>query len=175
MSICLSGFINIDCGLPNGSSYIAAETGLNYISDEWFIDSGRSRFVSLEYQDKYPQQAQTLRSFPEGDRNCYRVGVTQGNKYLIRASFVYGNYDELLMPPAFYLHLGSELWDSVNFPSLDGVDKEIIHVPLRDHVHVCLVKTGPGIPFISALEFRPLDNRTYELTNSVLQGNPCLK
>ena len=45
--------------------------------------------------------------------------------------------------------------------SYDVVRKEIIHVPRTDHIYVCLVNTGFGSPFISALELRQLNNSIY--------------
>ena len=58
-------------------------------------------------------------------------------------------------PPEFKLHLGVEEWNSVILnKSYQMVWKEIIHVPIRktDDIYVCLVSTGSGIPFISAIE-----------------------
>ena len=36
-----------------------------------------------------------------------------------------------------------------------------MHIPAQDIVHVCLVNTGYGTPFISALELRHLKNTSY--------------
>ncbi|KAL5539643.1 hypothetical protein UlMin_044605 [Ulmus minor] len=156
-----SGFTSIDCGL-NTTGYTERTTGLNYVSDKTFIDTGESKQVLEQYR-KLQQQCWSLRSFPEGDRNCYKINVVRGKKYLIRAVFVYGNYDEQDMPPAFDLHLGTDFWDSVKLTdSSTAVVKEIIHVPPKNYVHVCLVKTNHGIPFISTLELRPLDNASYQ-------------
>lgn len=42
--------------------------------------------------------------------------------------------------------------------------KELIHHTLRrNYIHVCLVESNKGIPFISAIELRPLPNETYEV------------
>ena len=172
MNIRVTGFITIDCGLADDSSYTEQTNGLNYVSDATFIDTGRSRSTLPEYQKYYPRDARSLRSFPEGNRNCYKItGITRGTKYLIRASFLYGDYDELHTLPAFDLYLGTDLWDSVVIPSLyDEVTKEIIHVPRKNHVHVCLTDTGKGVPFITTLEFRHLDNTSYnaEIGQSLL-------
>ncbi|PNX90409.1 leucine-rich repeat receptor-like protein kinase at2g19210-like protein, partial [Trifolium pratense] len=35
-----SGFISLDCGLPENSTYSEKLTGINYISDAKFIDTG---------------------------------------------------------------------------------------------------------------------------------------
>ncbi|KAL6285563.1 hypothetical protein ACE6H2_009953 [Prunus campanulata] len=159
-----SGFISIDCGLETDSSYPEKTTGLDYISDATFIDTGESKSILLGDRDDYLQPYWYVRCFPEGVRNCYKINVTRGNKYLIRASFVYGNYDGQDKIPEFELHLGPDLWDTVSFRSASGAGthKELIHVPPRNYIHVCLVNTDSGVPFISAIELRPLSNESYQ-------------
>lgn len=76
---------------------------------------------------------------------------------------MYGNYDHQDRLPTFNLHLGVDLWDTVNISkALTPEEKEIIYVLSSDQIHVCLVNTDTGMPFISALELRPLDNNIYE-------------
>ncbi|CAB4302984.1 unnamed protein product [Prunus armeniaca] len=138
-------------------------TGINYISDETFISTGENNVVLQEYRNKYQEPYMSLRSFPAGIRNCYKINVTNGTKYLIRSSFKYGNYDRQNILPEFELQLGTNVWDSVKLEDASTItNKELIHVPLRDYIHVCLVNTGLGIPFISALELRPLPNTSYQ-------------
>ena len=75
---------------------------------------------------------------------------------------MYGNYDSKNQLPVFKLYVGVNEWDTVKFSnSYDVVRKEIIHVPRTDHIYVCLVNTGFGSPFISALELRQLNNSIY--------------
>ncbi|CAL8131671.1 unnamed protein product [Prunus armeniaca] len=158
-----SGFISIDCGLKTDSGYSEKDTRINYMSDATFIDTGESKSTLPSYSDYYQQQYGSVRSFPEGARNCYKINVTRGNKYLIRASFLYGNYDGQDKIPEFELHLGPNLWNTItNLETSEATDKELIYVPLRNYIHVCLVSTGYGVPFISALELRPLPNASYE-------------
>ncbi|CAN6997898.1 unnamed protein product [Brassica rapa subsp. trilocularis] len=45
---------------------------------------------------------------------------------------------------------------------------EIFHVVTQDNLQVCLVKTGPTIPFISSLELRPLNNNSYNTQSGSL-------
>nr|GMC53839.1 putative leucine-rich repeat receptor-like protein kinase At2g19210 [Ipomoea batatas] len=168
-----AGFISLDCGTPRGENYTDAKTGLNYISDATFIgdnDNAVGKIVSPYYKGLgiLDRQLIALTTFPQGIRNCYTLRPAQGklNKYLIRARFFYGNYDNNVdkQPPQFDLHLGVEYWDTVQFdPKYDliSVDKEIVHIPSSDLVHVCLLNTGLGTPFISALELRPLNNSMY--------------
>ncbi|KAI5336934.1 hypothetical protein L3X38_016203 [Prunus dulcis] len=132
-----SGFISIDCGLAGNSSYAEKTTGINYISDETFIDTGERKSILLEYSN--------------------------------RSSFVYGNYDGQNKVPKFDLHLGANLWSMVKLESASTIThKELIHVPRRNYIHVCLVKTGSGVPFISALEIRPLLNGAYKTEGECL-------
>ncbi|XP_045789578.1 probable LRR receptor-like serine/threonine-protein kinase At1g05700 [Trifolium pratense] len=154
------GFISLDCGLPENSDYSSLETKINYISDAKFIDTGESKRVNGNIPVK--QQLQYVRSFPIGVKNCYRIDVTNGTKYLIRASFYYGNYDNLNDPPQFDLTFGANVWDTVKFTNLSGITtSEIIYTPLLDYIQPCLVNTGTGTPFISAIELRPLNKEAY--------------
>ncbi|XP_020967359.1 probable LRR receptor-like serine/threonine-protein kinase At1g51860 [Arachis ipaensis] len=157
-----SGFISIDCGLPENSNYTEKNTGINYISDANFIDSGVSKTVSPQDKTTHQQYFTYLRSFPYGTRNCYRINVTSATRYLIRASFLYGNYDGLNKLPQFDLYLGVHLWDNVKFTnSSASINYEIIHTLSLDYVHICLVDTNSGTPFISVIEMRILNNATY--------------
>lgn len=137
------------------------------MSDSEFIDTGINYDVSMEHSSRFgtpDQQLMTVRSFPEGTKNCYTLQPQQGkdNKYLIRTSFMYWNYDSKNQLPEFKLYLGVNEWDTVKFNnSYDVVRKEIVHVPRTGHIDVCLVNTGSGSPFISALELRQLNNSIY--------------
>ncbi|XP_019094340.1 PREDICTED: probable LRR receptor-like serine/threonine-protein kinase At1g51860 [Camelina sativa] len=158
-----SGFISLDCGLvPTYTSYTETTTNITYISDADYIDSGLIRRINDSYKTVLQQQTWTLRSFPEGVRNCYNFNLKANLKYLIRGTFLYGNYDGLNQIPKFDLYIGPNKWTSV---ILNGVANatmfEMIHVLPQDHLQVCLVKTGETTPFISALELRLLDNNTY--------------
>lgn len=160
--IYISGFISIDCGLPEHSSYDQTITGINYISDAKFIDTGVTKIIPPPLGNTIPEQLQYLRSFPSGVRNCYRIDVTNGTKYLIRASFYYGNYDNLNEPPEFDIHFGPNAWDTVKFTNLSrAVTSEIIYTPSLDYIQPCLVNTGKGTPFISVIELRTLKNKAY--------------
>ncbi|KAD4982872.1 hypothetical protein E3N88_19543 [Mikania micrantha] len=154
-----SGFISIDCGIAEGSTYTDEKTGINYVSDAGFIDSGKNQAISSNTLDF---QFRTLRSFPENTRNCYTLKPKQGkgNRYLIRTRFMYGNYDFKSQTPEFDLYLGNDHWSRVRVGSF-ATDYEIIHLTSSNYIYVCLVNIGLGNPFISALELRLLDNTMY--------------
>ncbi|KGN59852.1 probable LRR receptor-like serine/threonine-protein kinase At1g51810 [Cucumis sativus] len=156
-----NGFISIDCGV--NSSYTAATTGIKYVPDSNMVEAGMVNVVATDYRlDSLLKQLWTLRSFPEGIRNCYKIPVKIGTKYLIRASFLYANYDGKSSVPQFDLYFGPNFWVTVNLAKEQTIDnEEIIHITTSNEVQICLVNTGNGVPFISSIELRPLPNTTY--------------
>ncbi|GLT58365.1 hypothetical protein SLA2020_312630 [Shorea laevis] len=165
-----SGFISLDCGLQADSHYTDPTTGLNYMSDASFIDKGESRRIATPFRvNSVHQPMNEVRTFPSGTRNCYNFSLKAGDKYLIRASFLYGNYDAENKLPAFDLHLGPNMWASVIIKKASAREtREIIHVLPSDDLFICLANTGLGTPFISALELRPLKNTTYRTQSGSL-------
>ncbi|MED6107227.1 hypothetical protein PIB30_012063 [Stylosanthes scabra] len=165
-----SGFVSIDCGLVDEASYIDETTSIYYTSDASIIDSGECHNISSKYKaSSLSKQFWNVRSFPERIRNCYTLNVPQGrsSKNLLRARFMYGDYDGRDSLPQFDIYVGSKWWESLVFEDPTSVvTKEIIYVASSDYVHVCLVNTNKGTPFISALEIRVLNNDAY-LINSM--------
>lgn len=104
----LAGFISIDCGIPENSKYVDAVTTLTYTSDNQFIDTGTNRNISAGYvTPSLARRYLTVRSFTTGRRNCYTMNsLMAGQKYLVRAMFLYANYDGLNKPPVFDVHVG---------------------------------------------------------------------
>ncbi|CAG7907436.1 unnamed protein product [Brassica rapa] len=102
-------FINLDCGLhPAASPYTEPLTGLTYTSDSNFTQGGQSGRVE-KFWEEASKAFNVLRYFPEGIRNCYNLKVSPGTKYLLKAQFNYGNYDERNDDPEFDLYLALEL------------------------------------------------------------------
>ncbi|KAL8090315.1 hypothetical protein AgCh_039694 [Apium graveolens] len=162
--------LSIDCGLSEGGDYYDNSTGINYISDANLIDSGESKNVSSENSGE--KHLSTVRSFPRGNKNCYSIKPSPGKdyQYMIRATFMYGNYDSLSEFPTFDLKLGAETWSQIRIQGDSIVEtREIIHNLSSDYVHVCLIRTGTTNPFISALELRPLINTNYSTEYGSLQ------
>uniref|UniRef100_A0A0E0QQ97 Protein kinase domain-containing protein n=1 Tax=Oryza rufipogon TaxID=4529 RepID=A0A0E0QQ97_ORYRU len=163
------GFISIDCGLSSGSSYLDEKTGLNYTSDDGYIYTGENNNISPEYNgQELFKTGLNLRSFPTGGRNCYALSpATNGHKYLVRETFMHGNYDgkghDLVRSPlAFDVHMGLHFWDRI---SVDETAKtystEVIVVAKVNSISVCLMDIGSGTPFISSLEMRPIKTSLY--------------
>ncbi|XP_054782069.1 probable LRR receptor-like serine/threonine-protein kinase At1g05700 [Prosopis cineraria] len=160
-----SGFISIDCGLVGEPNYTDETTSINYTSDANFISTGITHSISSKYKpNTLKRQFRNVRSFPEGTRNCYTLNAPQGSgsKYLVRAMFMYGNYDGEDSLPKFDIYLGTKWWDSVMFQNAsDILIKEIIYAASTNYVHVCLFNTNNGTPFVSVLELRVLHSDAY--------------
>ncbi|KAM3699597.1 hypothetical protein ACJW31_05G037500 [Castanea mollissima] len=165
----IGGDISIDCGIPDDSGYTDDKTEIEYISDK-YIDSGENKNISSKFNlETLQKYLWNVRSFPQGNRNCYTIRPHEGKdaKYFIRATFMYGNYDEQDKLPEFDLYIGVNLWDKVKFENESHiVIKENIHFSLVDDINVCLLNTGLGTPFISALELRHFHNSTYEISSN---------
>ncbi|XP_054782655.1 putative leucine-rich repeat receptor-like serine/threonine-protein kinase At2g19230 [Prosopis cineraria] len=170
-----SGFISIDCGASR--DYVDDVTGIQYQTDEGFIESGTNYELSspanellsnINCLSNFPtgeRQLMTLRSFSEGRRNCYALKPKHEieQKYLIRALFAYWNYDSKNQGPAFDLYLGVNYWTTVYLFYQPCQLHEIIlqRYSNTEILQVCLVNTGQGTPFINTLELRPLNNSLY--------------
>ncbi|MBA0739900.1 hypothetical protein Gogos_013127, partial [Gossypium gossypioides] len=149
-------YVSIDCGVEEG--YLDNPTGIWFKPDKEFISTGENHETLPEYQsenEQYGKRYKTLRSFPNGAKNCYTLTLTHAhnNSFRIRASFGYGNYDRKNQPPKFDLYPGVNYWATVN--SRSNVCYEIIHVFPADTEYMCLVNTGSGTPFFSSMEIRP--------------------
>ncbi|KAI9073141.1 hypothetical protein K1719_044892 [Acacia pycnantha] len=170
------GVISIDCGAS--IDYVDEVTGIWYQTDESFIESGTNHRLApnISFDHHAPtinRQLMTVRSFPEGERNCYTLRPKQEKqkqKYLMRAIIAYGNYDLRNQVPELDLYLGVNYWTTFRIlPNPNGPQTifpfEIIMEKdsSTETIQVCLVNTGRGIPFINSLELRPLNNSLYHV------------
>ncbi|XP_047043817.1 putative leucine-rich repeat receptor-like protein kinase At2g19210 [Lolium rigidum] len=160
------GFITIDCGLEGETGFVDNFSTLAFVPDngEFTDDAGTCHNISAEnITPSLGSTWYTVRSFATGARNCYTLrSLVPGLKYLVRARFMYGNYDGLNRLPVFDLHIGVNYWHTVNISSPEAAKNvEAIVVVPDDFVQVCLINTGAGTPFISGLDLRPLKNTIY--------------
>ncbi|KAJ9130022.1 hypothetical protein P3X46_035048 [Hevea brasiliensis] len=161
-----SGFISIDCGV--GQDYLDEETGIFYKSDKDFTSTGENEYIAPGY---FGRIYQSVRFFPKGRKNCYTLRPEQGKNqnYLIRAFFIYGNYDAKNQIPRFDLYLGVDFWTTVQLSyASQQTYYEIIYFSLYDAINLCLVNTGYGTPFISALELRHMNHSIYRIDSRSL-------
>jgi hypothetical protein len=166
----VTGFISIDCGLPETASYVDATTKLSYVPDGAFTDAGSNHNISAEYMTPtLSRRLHHVRSFPDGAaRCCYTLrSLVAGLKYLVRAAFLYGNYDGLGRLPVFDIYVGINFWATLNVSSPNVAEiLEAIFVVPDGVVQVCLVNTGSGTPFISGLDLRPFKRALYPQVNA---------
>ncbi|GKV27240.1 hypothetical protein SLEP1_g36433 [Rubroshorea leprosula] len=161
------GSISIDCGVSE--DYPDEQSGIHYKSDSNFVTAGENKQVLPRYIPTHPQLGKmlnTLRSFPNGKKNCYNLKpeMGKGYNYMIRGFFFYGNYDGQNKPPAFDVYLGVNYWLTVNFSDdTTFYYNEIIQFLWTDTINVCLLNTDFGIPIISGLELRFLNNSIYQI------------
>ena len=156
-------FLSIDCGRDsNYSSYTDSVTGIDYLPDGSYTDAGENHRVAPDLESLFDGNDGTLRSFPSGQRNCYALPTVAGTKYLVRAKFAYRNYDgKNSSSVEFDLHLGANLWTTVDADAKKSYVYEAIFVAWAGWAPVCLVNTGRGTPFVSVLELRPLGDDLY--------------
>ena len=98
----------------------------------------------------------------------------KNSNYLIQFYFYYGNYDNKNKIPKFDVYVGVNF--VYTFENLDVRQDtlwffDVIHVPTSDIIYVCFINTGSGIPFISALELRPLDKSLYPFNLGALKNS----
>lgn len=108
-------------------------------------------------------QYKTLRHFPVDNRKyCYTFNVTTRTRYLIRASFLYGNFDSSNVYPKFDISLGPTYWSTIVISDASTIEmRELIFLASEPSVSVCLSNATTGKPFVSTLELRQFNGSMY--------------
>ncbi|KAL1162146.1 hypothetical protein V6Z11_A07G182400 [Gossypium hirsutum] len=155
------GFLSLSCG--GAKSYVDSSK-IKWVSDDTFITTGNT--TTVEYAEGTSSSSSiALRFFPEPrGRNCYRLPVeNMSSIVLVRAQFVYKNYDGLEKPPAFSVSLGRAIVNTVNLTHKDPWIDEFLWPVSKDTLSFCLqaIPDG-GAPVISSLEVRPLPRGAYQ-------------
>ncbi|KAF8408365.1 hypothetical protein HHK36_007514 [Tetracentron sinense] len=152
-------FVSIDCG--GTSNYTDPNTGLEWISDMGCIRHGK--VVKIESPNGDRQQYQRRRDFPtDGKKYCYNLSTKERRRYLVRATFQYGNLDNGDTYPKFQLYLDATLWSAITVLDASRVYvKEMIIRAPSTSIDVCLCCASTGSPFLSTLELRPLNLSMY--------------
>eukprot|EP00250_Pteridium_aquilinum_P022099 c25300_g3_i3 orf=166-3042(-) len=160
------GFQSINCG---GDAYNDSSTGIYWEQDPLNTSDvlfGRAGNVASNFQN-VSHEMTTLRYFPQNKRiskYCYSLQVSNESIYLVRASFLYGNYDRLNKPPSFVLLVNYDVWTNVTTSqSANPVMHELTFVSNGYNLSVCLAphSNSTHTPFISTLELRPLESKMY--------------
>uniref|UniRef100_A0A452ZLM8 Malectin-like domain-containing protein n=1 Tax=Aegilops tauschii subsp. strangulata TaxID=200361 RepID=A0A452ZLM8_AEGTS len=90
---------------------------------------GRVHEAAARARQELPHRAR----LPRHARGCYTLpSLVPGSKYLLRALFMYSNYDGLAKLPIFDLYLGVNFWRTVNISRADtGVRIQLVRGLLR--------------------------------------------
>ncbi|KAJ0589114.1 putative protein kinase RLK-Pelle-LRR-I-1 family [Helianthus annuus] len=155
------GFWSLSCG---GTTHFVDSSNVSWEPDNSYITKGNTTTVNL---NNTATSSTSLRFFPDsGTRKCYKLPINYGSissLILIRANFVYANYDGLQQPPLFYVSLGTAIAAKINLAVKDPWVEEFIWQPdNRDVLLLCLnsVPNG-GYPVISSIEIRPVPQGGY--------------
>ncbi|CAI9273327.1 unnamed protein product [Lactuca saligna] len=153
----MPGFISLDCG---GDKNHTDNLGLEWIPDDE-IKYGTTTKISIENENR--RQYQTLRYFPADNRKyCYSLNVKTRTRYLIRATFLYGNFDNNNVYPKFDISLGPTHWSTIVISDANTIEsQELIFLASDPTISICLSNSKTGLPFISTLELRQFNGSIY--------------
>ncbi|XP_011626152.1 probable LRR receptor-like serine/threonine-protein kinase At1g67720 [Amborella trichopoda] len=152
-------FISIDCG--GTRNYTDPQTGFAWVSDTSFTRWGK--VAEIKSSNKTREQYQRLRYFPADNKKyCYTLNTVERKRYIVRATFLYGNFDNGDPYPNFQLYLDATRWSTVKITDASRIyiDEMIIRAP-SSKIDVCVCDASTGFPFISTLELRPLNVSMY--------------
>ena len=147
----------MDCG---GTENFTDELGLQWQPDDQFRFGGTA---NISIPNEARKQYMTLRHFPVDTRKyCYTLNVTSRTRYLVRATFLYGNFDNNNVYPKFDLSMGATPWSTIVISDANTIEvRELIFLAKEPTISVCLSNATTGQPFISTLELRQFNGSVY--------------
>ncbi|KAG6434044.1 hypothetical protein SASPL_105665 [Salvia splendens] len=153
----MPGFVSVDCG---GSNNFTDEIGLEWSPDNYMLTGD---IVNIVVANETRKQYKTLRSFPADDNKyCYTFNVVSRTRYLIRATFLYGNFDNNNVYPKFDISFGPTRWATIVISDANTIElQELIFLATDPTISVCLSNATTGQPFISTLELRQFNGSIY--------------
>ncbi|KAI9086267.1 hypothetical protein K1719_031721 [Acacia pycnantha] len=151
------GFVSLDCG---GKVNFTDELGLHWTAND-NLSFGETSTISVVNETR--KQYTTLRHFPADSRKyCYTLNVVSRTRYLLRATFLYGNFDNNNVYPKFDLSFGATHWGTIVISDANTIEmRELIFLATSSTVDVCLSNATTGQPFISTIELRQFNGSVY--------------
>lgn len=153
------GFLSISCG--GNTSYIDSSK-ISWVPDGEYVSTGN--ITTVKYIEGTSTSSVPIRYFPNTQgRQCYKLPVNNvSSLVLVRAHFVYQNYDGLGKPPAFSVSLGRAITSTINLTTNDPWTEEFLWSDNKETVSFCLLAIPDGgSPLISSIEVRPLPQGAY--------------
>ncbi|CAA7389483.1 unnamed protein product [Spirodela intermedia] len=153
----MPGFVSIDCG---GRENYTDDIGLVWSPDNQIL-YGETAPISVPGENR--KQYSTVRYFPADNRKyCYTFGVLNRTRYLVRATFLYGNFDNSNVYPKFDISLGATHWSTIVVSDANTIEiEELILLASFPTISVCLSNAMTGRPFISTVELRQFNGSLY--------------
>ncbi|KAL8170218.1 hypothetical protein V2J09_022022 [Rumex salicifolius] len=150
------GFLSLSCGGVDG--YVDA-LNIKWTPDSNYITTGNT--TAVNYIDGTSSSSMPLRFFSNtGGRNCYHLPLPKSSSptsVLLRAKFVYKNYDNLRRPPAFSVSVGTSMASDVNLNKSDPWTEEFVWPVKKNYIPLCFHSIpNAGNPVVSSIEVRPL-------------------
>ncbi|XP_051134349.1 probable LRR receptor-like serine/threonine-protein kinase At5g48740 isoform X2 [Andrographis paniculata] len=153
------GFLSLTCG--GATSYIDS-SNISWTPDGDYVTSGNT--TSVVFPEGSSSTTLPVRFFPDSvARMCYRLPLQNSSSLvLVRAQFVYKNYDQLGKPPVFSVSLGTAMSATVNLAHTDPWIEEFIFPANKEFLPLCFYSIpNGGVPVISSLELRPIPPGAY--------------
>ncbi|RDY01212.1 putative LRR receptor-like serine/threonine-protein kinase, partial [Mucuna pruriens] len=153
----MQGFVSLDCG---GTVKFTDEIGLQWTPDDKLT---RGEISTISVANETRKQYTTLRHFPaDSKKYCYTLDVVSRTRYLLRATFLYGNFDNNNVYPKFDISVGATHWSTIVISDANIIEmRELIFLASSPTVSVCLSNATTGQPFISTLELRQFNGSVY--------------
>lgn len=159
--------MSLSCG---GTASFVDSSNITWIPDSTYVTTGTT--TTVNFTEGTSSSFIPIRFFPESKgRKCYWLPIRNvSSLVLVRAQFVYKNYDGLAKAPAFSVSLGTAIATTVNLTNNDPWTEEFLWPVNKDFLPLCLnsIPDG-GFPVISSIEVRPLPQGAY---NNGLQDSP---
>jgi hypothetical protein len=154
----------LDCG---GARDHTDAIGIQWTSDASFVAGGQEAQLLVQSGLQSQQQFTTVRYFPaDNSKYCYTMNVRNRTRYLVRATFLYGNFDNSNVYPKFDISLGASPWSTIVIDdATTPVVEEAIILAAAPTLSVCLSNASTGQPFISTLELRQFNGSLYYTTD----------
>lgn len=147
----------MDCG---GKENFTDDLGLQWTPDDK-LTFGEISTISVANETR--KQYTALRHFPADSRKyCYTLDVVSRTRYLLRATFLYGNFDNNNVYPKFDISVGATHWSTIVISDANTIEQiELIFLATSPTASVCLSNATTGHPFISTLELRQFNGSVY--------------
>ncbi|CAK9213835.1 unnamed protein product, partial [Sphagnum troendelagicum] len=152
----IQGSVFVDCG--SVARYVDSITNISWVPDAPdYITTGVNGYVPSA-SSIYPNFSEftTVRYFPDTRaKNCYSFPVMPNSTYLIRGTFLYGNYDNGTTLPSFQMAIDGTIVANVTFDNAAiFVYYEFMVASVSNVTFLCLLRdSSNSVPFISAISF----------------------